>query len=259
MNRKIKTIFLMLILIVIGCNRSSNTKNTKNQLRYINFIPNFEKELSELKSDEISTLNKATDLFKDYISKSHNNSQKDSLFMPYFNHYNLGRVLLKNEAENIINNYGFKKIQKEEKEYLVPVQSDYLEANVITYLSEPMKKFCRQQLKEFNDSEDLETIASNALWWEKFNAENPNFFLKEMTNYHYKNWHLKNLISGTRTVKVFRENDKLTDQAETVYLRIVANNPESDTAKIIKEYLVLLEKNNMTRSGGVQEFINNYK
>lgn len=255
---KANLIISFLLILFSSCeNKKKGTKST-NDREILNLVNNFESDLNNLPNETLRSLDQATQLFQDYVAKTNNQNKKDSLFQPYFNFYNLGRKLLKNESNKIIMKYGFIKYERNGKEYLLPTQSEYLENNVIQHLSKPMQKFCNQQLKEFNDNEDLKTIADNTLWWENFNAENPMFFLSEMTNYHYEKWHLKRLLSGTSTIEVFAKDGQFSENANKLFLDILANHPKTKTSKTISEYLNLLERNDMRKTDEVNVFLNRY-
>ena len=143
------------------------------------------------------------------------------------------------------------------KKPLIPSNSDYLSDNVLLYLSKPMQAFCEQQLKEFEDPNTLKEIAHHTIWWENFNSKNPTFFLNEMTNYHYKEWHLKNLILGSVFISVFDDKNIVTQSSLNTYKEVVLEYPNSSTSKIIERYLVLLGKNNFKRSQEIDQFFNN--
>jgi len=122
-----------------------------------------------------------------------------------------------------------------------------------------MQKFCRQQLKEFTDNNNLQTIAQNTIWWEFFNRDHPNFFLKSMSTYHYKHWHLKHLLLGTRDINVFNDQDKLLTKTSQVYRTILNNYSSSDTANILKKYLAVLKRNDMIKNEEVKLFLKAYE
>jgi len=218
----------------------------------------FETELNQLNPNEISALDLATSLFKKYVQKTQDLEERDKFFIPYFNFYNNGSKLRLNQGQDIIHQYGFRKVTNEEKSYLVPTESSYLKDNIIQHLSKPMQTFCVQQLKEFESPKDLETIAKRTLWWGNFNQENPNFLLKEMADYHYNNWHLKQLLSGTKNIAVFEKNDKLASEALTLYQKLLKQNPNSNTAKTIATYLDLLKENNWSKTKEIENYLEKF-
>lgn len=252
---KCNTILFIVLIFFLGCKENSKEKKFDSKVLTPNLISDFESGLRNLKNKKISSLDSATLLFQKYIAKTNNLSQKDSLFQPYFNFYNLGRKLLPYERNEVIEQFGFKKVISNGIEVLIPTSSGYLETNIIHHLSEPMQKFCNQQLKEFNEVKDLATIGSHAIWWENFNTEHPDFFLKETTTYHYKNWHLRNLLSGTEQIRIFINKNQLSENALKVYNELIANNSKTKTAKIIREYLDVLKKNDFIKTKEVKNFI----
>lgn len=217
-------------------------------------LATFEKMLDQLEKDKLSSLDKATDLFKEHALATDNLAGRDSLFMPYFTFYNLGRTLLLDQPQDSLSKYGFRKEVRTSKTILTPTTSSYLTNRIIPYLSEPMQSFCNQQLKEFDGYATLATIAQNTLWWEHFNQHNPDFLLKEMTVYHYKEWHLKNLLKGTRSVLVFDSNAMLTNEALLIYQKTIDTYPKSKTVAILIEYLSLLKQHGLQRTKEVAAF-----
>ncbi len=252
------SLLLSLSLILFAACNPATKEAPSDPILIPNLIKNFENQLSTLDTKEISSLDQATKLFQDHVVQTNNLSQRDSLFPPYFNFYNLGRNLLIGESDATINQYGFSKHQRNAKEFLLPSSPGYLEKNVIHYFSPPMQKFCKQQLKEFNDVQSLNTFARNAIWWETFNQENPDFFLKPMTSYHYKNWHLKNLLAGTNTIKVFTQENLLSEEANKTYQTLLKDHANSQTANTVRTYLELLNKNNKTKTPEVVDFLNQF-
>ncbi len=220
-------------------------------------VATFEKALDQLEKSKLTSLDKATDLFKEQALATDNLATRDSLFMPYFNFYNVGRTLLLDQPQDSLSKYGFRKEMRSGKTVLTPTTSPYLTNRIIPYLSGPMQAFCNQQLREFDGYATLETIAQNTLWWERFNQQNPDFVLKEMTVYHFREWHLKNLLKGVPSIPVFDSGNMLTKEAQVLYQRLISENPDSDTAMVLTAYLALLEKNKMERTTPVLDFQEN--
>ncbi|MFK7932693.1 MAG: hypothetical protein AB8G22_04235 [Saprospiraceae bacterium] len=247
------------VLLLIAC-KEEKPQSTLIQIPQPipKLVTSFESELAALDDQKIESIDLATELFQKYATQTEHLGQRDSLFMPYFNVYNYGRSLLQNEEVSTIEKYGFAFGQNSKKS-LVPHPSQYLSSNIIVHLSPEMQSFCNQQLKEFSDTPSLATIAANALWWEDFNQKYPDFFLKEMTDYHYKNWHLKNLLMGTNQVAVFSPDGKLLDKAEQVYQNVLKEHPNSQTSNVLVEYLELLQKDNLTKSEAAVEFLKQFE
>jgi len=249
----------ILNLFFVSCKKNKVDNKSVGRNASQNSVRMFEVELNELNNQDISLIDNATELFQKYTSRTSNKNEIDSLFLPYFNIYMSGRDLLKNEGNELVEKYGFIRKSEKGKEYLTPTKSEYLEANIIGHLSQTMQDFCNQQLKEFNDKASLETIANNTLWWERFNKNNPDFFLKEMTKYHYKNWHLKNLLAGTKGAPVFTPEDSISKKALEVYSTILKNSPKTETANTLRIYLDLLKADAMLRTEEITQYINQFE
>ncbi len=243
---------LLLFVIVLFANCQTKLAKVENKKHdpqeQQQLVLNLEDELNALNKSEINSLDQATAIFQKYANKTSDVNDKDALFQPYFMFYNAGRKLLINKDAKLIASYGFTKKEADGKASLTPTNNEYWENNITKHFSEPMKQFCHQQLKEFDDGKDLETVAINAIWWEKFNERNPSFHLKEMTDYHYKYWHLKNLLLGKGAIIVFTKENQLSEEATSVYEYIISEHPQTATAKIVKNYLALLKKNNMQKT-----------
>ncbi|MFK7970939.1 MAG: tol-pal system YbgF family protein [Bacteroidia bacterium] len=204
---------------------------------------NFENALANINDSTTQSLDKATALFQEYALKTENLAQRDSLFMPFFGFYNIGRTLLAEEPMDVVERYGFERVKYKGEPAIFPVPHEYWDTNILQYLSKPMQQFCNQQLSEFLAPKNLKTMAANTIWWENFNKQHPEFFLKEMTTYHYKDWHLKNLLEGTEFVSILDKENKLKEEARSVFQRVLEEHPESETAKAIRERLDEIEIN----------------
>lgn len=245
MKLRINSIVTSILLLLFSCGETHQHQETVQER---SLVTAFQTELDRLDHSAINSIDSATYLFQEFAKSSNFSKQRDSLFFPYFAYYNIGCELLLYEDTSLIEKYGFRKKSKDGKSFLDPSYSSYLNENIIQYLSKPMQEFCHQQLREFDDSTDIKTIARNALWWEEFNRQNPEFYLKEMAVYHYKNWHLSNLLKGTRDQMIFDEGGVLLEEVSEVYHEIITDHSESVTAKSVVEFLSILEKNGFQKT-----------
>lgn len=240
---------LIIVLLIVSCtNKASKSISVT--------VKAFEDELSLLDKSALASIDKATDLFGKYAKAADNKQKIDSLFQPYFVSYsNIGTLLLKTAPDSLISKYGFVKTERGGKIAIVPSYHPYLQENVLRYLSPTMQDFTEQQLKEFTSNKTLAQIGTNTIWWEQFNTNNPDFFLKEMTTYHYKYWHLKNLMNGTTSVKVYMEEDVILAEALMAYKKIIADYPETSTAQVLVSYLKLLNESKGVKTDKVKDYL----
>lgn len=234
---------------------SISGKNSPSSRPVPGLVFDFQRALSNLDVDEVNSIGVSTDLFKEFVGRTKHVPQKDSLFMPFFQSYNMGRSLLVGKDKEMISSYGFITKGIDGVVHILPSKSEYLQTNVIHHFSPHMQQFCNQQLQEFEEDPNLDIMLHNTLWWEKFLKNNPGFFLERMTRFHYKNWHLKNLLTGTRLVEVFTEDGIFKDEAKSAYQKFIDNNKDSEISEVLSSYLDVLSTNNMKRVGEVEKFI----
>ncbi len=125
------------------------------------------------------------------------------------------------------------------------VDSAFLVETIYPFLTNTMKVFINQNIKEFSlpDSDPTEVLQC-AIFWESFCVQNPNFMLIETATYHYRQWHLKNLLLGTKDSPSYDENGRIKRIYLDTFLKLIKDFPSSKTALIVKELLVVLEANN---------------
>ncbi len=237
----------------MGCQVKKPVSQIIHVKSYPNLIKDFENELNLLKKENIESIDSATVLFNRYRIKTEDINQVDSLFQPYFSVYNIGNQLLIGKPDSLVHRLGFKIIKRGEDELIMPDNSEYLKENIIRYLSKPMQLFTTQQLKEFGPI-TLSQRIEYTLWWENFNKNNPNFFLIEMADYHYKFWHLKKLI-----YKAFNKEGVLDKDIIIEYQRIIKEYPESYTTQTINDYLLLIEQCDGGKNREITEFCKQFK
>lgn len=249
--------FFLFLLFISGCSHSIDHKTNLPPSFESGITVPYQTELDSLSKNSLATIDTAVYIFEKYAAWAKNDSQRDSLFQPFFAIYMVvGNQHLSIQDSISLNQYGFKTIiSASGKKSIVPYSSEYMNRHILVHLSPVMQKFCKQQLNEFDSNHTLKEIGKNTIWWENFIREHPNFFMKEMVDFHYEKWHLKNLMNGTKKTAVFDGENKLTDEARMVYENIIEKNRESDTAEKLMAYLGLLESNSFVKNSAVEAYL----
>ena len=107
-----------------------------------------------------------------------------------------GIEVLKSVDDGTVEKYGFVKKQGNDYIYFSPNPDGYLMKNIVCHLSKPFIEYTTKNLGEYSDAKTMESSAKNTIWWEQFIQKYPNFPLMDITSYHYKKWHFKNLLIG---------------------------------------------------------------
>ncbi len=255
MNTKLGACLPILLLLLCACKEEAGRQMVDKGKAAANMVQSFEADLAQLDRTKLTSIDSATHLFRHYAQLSTNGAQIDSFFMPFFDLYNIGRDLLKEAPSEVIASYGFDEITKGDESSILPVRSTYLDTNVIRFPTRPTQKFSSCILQEFEEQVDLKYFARSSIWWEEFNRAHPDFFLSEMTTYHYKQWHLRNLLAGMDDAIVFDTNGQLSPGVMNLYEEVIRNHQGSETAEVLASYLEVLKKGNMRKTEEVDGFL----
>ncbi len=218
-------------------------------------VKDYETYVARLDIGNIFSLDSAAAWFRAGYEQCRDLEKQDSMFMPFFTLYNeVGDSLTMNKDIRVAA-YGFKVDTSQATWKGRPSESTFLKDSIIAYLSPAMRSFSIQNLKEFDDEESFQVVMRNTLWWDKFIRDHEDFFLQEMVEYHYEQWHLRHLVSGYRNVKVVDENNILLKSVEEKYRGIIKHNSSSSTAKTLSALLSRIEENGMRYPDDIEEFV----
>jgi len=103
-----------------------------------------------------------------------------------------------------------------------------------------------------------EDLYSRVINWEDFIGKYPDFFLNEQAEFEYKNY-LITLLSGMDNTPVFDfETYELTPEVKILYQKIISENRDRKSTKIISEYYNLLKINGFKQPEDFQRFFDEH-
>lgn len=136
-----------------------------------------------------------------------------------------------------------------------------------TRVTPVMKSYLAQSLKEQKDldSDDggmvisLAEMAERAVFWEKFNKENPYFLLNETTRIN-ADWTLSALICGmNNTPSRNYETNKLTEEYKNVWKDVQQKYPGTNVAAKAKEISDLYASTNWTYNETIEAWVTKFQ
>lgn len=139
-----------------------------------------------------------------------------------------------------------------------------LTAHFENKVTPPMRTFLRQQLEEqreqaFSDGGiilPLETMVERAIFWEKFNRENPLFPLKDETRESEK-WMRMVMVNGADNTPVFDyETKKVNAEFEKAWNMLLSKYPGTQLAKTVGEMKALIQAEGGQLTPKVEAFRN---
>ena len=236
----------------------ASCKETKSAILTIDCkdqVKDYEAYLTGLDKGYVYSLDSAMIWFRQGFLQCRDMEKQDSMFMPFFALYNEVGDSMVSEKDARIELYGYTIDSTGQTWVGQPSESTFLKDSIIAYLSVPMRSFCIQNLKEYDDELSFQSIMRNTLWWDKFKKDHEGFFLMDMVDYHYEQWHLRHLISGYKSIKVLDEKNVLLESVEKKYREIIKHNSSSSTAKILTDLLSRIEKNGMKYPENIPRFV----
>lgn len=102
----------------------------------------------------------------------------------------------------------------------------------------------------------LEKVADQAVFWEKFNRDNPWFPLREETQ-HSETWMRLVLLNGSDNTPAFNyETDEIDEEFKNVWAYIQQKYPGTELAKAVKQMADLCAAENWKRTQKVEAYRN---
>ncbi len=126
----------------------------------------------------------------------------------------------------------------------------------------PMKEYILQNLAEQKESAyddggiviGLDTLAERAIFWEKFNQQNP-YFVRNSQTQESEYWLRLVLVNGSDNTPVFDyENQTLSEDFKKVWILILEKYPGTKLARAVKEITDLVAAENGKRTKSVEDW-----
>jgi hypothetical protein len=135
------------------------------------------------------------------------------------------------------------------------------------YVTPAMKEYLGQVIVEEQQelSEDaaivipISDLANRLVFWDEFSTKYPQHIFAETASAR-RDAYLLFLLSGMDNTPAFDfESKKINKDYMDAYTMILSTHPNMPSAKVIKEFVELLKKNNYTHTAQVDEFVKKYQ
>jgi len=181
---------------------------------------------------------------------------------------------LSNQLDNDVNSpellafkqnlkYGGFEIFATEGIYYIDVSSDFYYNNFNNRVSNSMKEFLRIRMEELKQgfSEDAEMLITfddlykRVKTWENFLNRYPDALFIEDANYFYS-MYLSTLLTGMDNSQIFNyASNSLLPEIKLLYEKIIQEDKDSKTSRIISSYYSLLEQHNFKTNDDINKFL----
>ncbi|MEL7020796.1 MAG: hypothetical protein AAGK47_04260 [Bacteroidota bacterium] len=258
---------VMLLMLFTACEDSQTANNSTPVVK--DPLPDLVSGLQAIPLGEFEAVEQATSLFDSLRKELPNSIIADTLFYPhYWTFYQQagreavakalreGQPLDEVTARAKTLGFGIQPIG--DTVTTIPINEQYLKANIIPYLSASFAGYTSQLIKENSLADpNAAQIGMRVMFWERFINNYPTHPLVADARARYQA-SLPLLLVGTPTYPFFK--DKGIDSSyPVVYNQIILKAKNSALPDILIKYLDLLKKNKYKRNMTIDTFLNSYQ